>query len=72
MFDHIPPVAIKDNDNVKLFLNEIASTMEFGNRLCITFEHKASSAILMGIDNIYLVYHVKSLMFTPAICSIIF
>lgn len=33
MFDHIPPVAIKDNDNVKIFLNEIASRMEFGNRL---------------------------------------
>lgn len=33
----MPSAAIKINDNLKFFLEEIASRMEFRNPLCVTF-----------------------------------
>ncbi|KAH9751900.1 SWIM-type domain-containing protein [Citrus sinensis] len=43
--DPMPPVTIQTNDDVKFFLEEVASGMEFRNPLCITFERRSISAV---------------------------
>lgn len=37
--DPMPSFTIKTNNDVKFFLEKIASRMEFRNLLCVTFEH---------------------------------
>ena len=45
--DLMPPVSIQSNNDVEFFLEEVASGMEFRNPLCITFERRSISAVLV-------------------------
>ena len=43
----IPPVTIQTNNDVEFFLEEVDSGMKFRNPLCVTFERRSISTILV-------------------------